>query len=1023
MVDIAALGLKVVGVEDVDKASSSLNKLKKSSQDAGSSSAKLGEESKKSSKSLKELKTESDKAKGSVSALARAAKTAGGVLAAALSVRALVGGLKATIATYADFEAQMARVSAVSRASSAEFERLTATARKLGAETEFSANQAGAGLEFLARAGWSASDSIAAIPAILDLATAASLDLGSAADVASNIMSAYGIAAEDAANVSDVLAAATARANTDVMQLGDAMSYVGPVAASLKISMSDSAAAIGALSDAGIQGSSAGTGLRRILSSLANPTKTARDELVALGVSLKDVYPQTNDLADIIDTLADSGMDAAQALTVFGDRGGPAILALIEQRFKVRELSEDLRDVGGAASQMAEVVRDTLAGDLKGLSSAFADVQISIGKAFSSSNRSIVQALTSALRAFGENIETIANTVLLATKLVAAYVVAVYTIPAAKALASAATVAYTTVLRMFSIQAAITTKQLLSMRTGLSLAAAAFAGWEIGKYLREEFEVVEKLGIALMGGLHSIAIYIGGFFSRLGEDIKFALTYPLDAFRNKMADLLQWMTGLHQGALRLFGLEGLADSLSGGIEKIRSTSGEEHKAMLEQMRRDTGAEAAAVSDIYADMFADVGKSSAKAGDDVSSSGSQLADVVSDIEGSVNNVNDAMGNLGGNKDAILKEITALERAKAVWGMAANDVKLYDLRVMGANRTQLEHAESLLDTVKVFEQKKERQDNYLRLVQDLRTDEERLNDTLKERLAILDDIGKAGYQDYSRVTQGAFEDAPQYGGLAPEVGGPAGELAKIDDAQAQLQDWYGTQLAMLEQFRSERSDLNAHWDEREAELKAEHDARIDQIEDARRTARLAAGEEFFGNLAGVTKAFFGENSKLYKAAFLVEKAYAINKALINAPKSYSDAYAATVGIPVVGPALAPIAGGVAAAAQVAQASAIGNINMPSYDGGGYTGDGARAGGLDGRGGFLAMMHPKETVTDHTKGQSNGVVVNIHNAPQGTRTEKSESPTGEQMIDIWIADFVSDGRTAGVVQSKFGLAAQGR
>lgn len=55
--------------------------------------------------------------------------------------------------------------------------------------------------------------------------------------------------------------------------------------------------------------------------------------------------------------------------------------------------------------------------------------------------------------------------------------------------------------------------------------------------------------------------------------------------------------------------------------------------------------------------------------------------------------------------------------------------------------------------------------------------------------------------------------------------------------------------------------------------------------------------------------------------------------------------------------------------------------------------------------------------------GVVVNIHNAPQGTRTEKSESPTGEQMIDIWIADFTADGRTASVVQNKFGLAAQGR
>ena len=84
-----------------------------------------------------------------------------------------------------------------------------------------------------------------------------------------------------------------------------------------------------------------------------------------------------------------------------------------------------------------------------------------------------------------------------------------------------------------------------------------------------------------------------------------------------------------------------------------------------------------------------------------------------------------------------------------------------------------------------------------------------------------------------------------------------------------------------------------------------------------------------MADAAKVFLGENSKLYKAAFLVEKSYAVAKALINAPKSYSDAYAAVVGIPIVGPALAPAAGVAAAAAQVAQAAAIGNIGM-AHDG---------------------------------------------------------------------------------------------
>lgn len=48
--------------------------------------------------------------------------------------------------------------------------------------------------------------------------------------------------------------------------------------------------------------------------------------------------------------------------------------------------------------------------------------------------------------------------------------------------------------------------------------------------------------------------------------------------------------------------------------------------------------------------------------------------------------------------------------------------------------------------------------------------------------------------------------------------------------------------------------------------------------------------------------------------------------------------------------------------------------SFDGGGYTGSGSRTGGLDGRGGFLAMVHPNETVVDHTKGQSMGNSVSI-------------------------------------------------
>ena len=288
--------------------------------------------------------------------------------------------------------------------------------------------------------------------------------------------------------------------------------------------------------------------------------------------------------------------------------------------------------------------------------------------------------------------------------------------------------------------------------------------------------------------------------------------------------------------------------------------------------------------------------------------------------------------GASVDQIAKEITALERAAATWGLTADEVKLYSLEVQGATEAQLGRARAALEDVAAMERAKERQEAYLQLVRDLRTDEEKLTDEFHERVAVLDAmadsyrIASDEYQEMaSRAAAAAFEGAPEFAGLAPEVAGPWGELNKIDKAEEELQEWYDTQLEMLEQFRTDRADLNAQWDEQEAALHQQHQDRLADIERARQMAQMAAGEEFFGNMASAAKVFFGENSKLYQAAFAVEKAYAIGKALINVPKSYSDAYAAVVGIPIVGPVLAPAAGVAAAAAQVAQAAAIGNINM--------------------------------------------------------------------------------------------------
>lgn len=271
------------------------------------------------------------------------------------------------------------------------------------------------------------------------------------------------------------------------------------------------------------------------------------------------------------------------------------------------------------------------------------------------------------------------------------------------------------------------------------------------------------------------------------------------------------------------------------------------------------------------------------------------------------------------------VSQLERQVDLLGKSAAEVRRYELNERELTGTLEKRAQAALEIIDATE----RQEAYKALLLDLRTEEEQLTDLMRERLAVLDAM--SGLTDAERdkaagrIADAAIKDAPEFAGLAPEVGGALGELDKIEDAEAELQAWYDTQLEMLNQYREERADLAEQWDEQERALHQEHQDSLAEIERARQIAQMAAGEEFFGNMSDAARTFFGEHSDLYRAAFAVEKAYAIGKALMNVPKSYSDAFAAVVGIPVVGPALAPIAGGAAAAAQVAQAAAIGKISM--------------------------------------------------------------------------------------------------
>lgn len=290
---------------------------------------------------------------------------------------AALGG--AIIGIAGSFQKEMNAVRAVSGATGADFQMLREQAKALGSTTQFSAGQAAQGMQFLARAGFNANEIVAAMPGTLALAAAGQLELGRAADIASNVLTGMRLETDQAARVADVLAKAAASANTDVEQLGEAMKFVAPVAAEAGFSLEDTAAAIGKLSDAGLQGTLAGTGLRKIMSELITPTSQINDKLKEAGVSATDAAGNMLPLAQVIGNVKEAGITGADAMALFGERAGPAMAVLLnEGEASLAAASTELQNAGGTADRLANVQLEGLFGAFTELKSALEGLAIAI---------------------------------------------------------------------------------------------------------------------------------------------------------------------------------------------------------------------------------------------------------------------------------------------------------------------------------------------------------------------------------------------------------------------------------------------------------------------------------------------------------------------------------------------------------------------------------------------------------------------------------------------------------------------
>ncbi len=348
-----------------------------------------------------------------IAKIGTAARTAQGGVSLLRSALGALGGaliLRSTIRILADFSQSMSTIKAITGETGRSFDALRNRAKKLGIETRFSATQAAEGMVFLARTGFDANEVLQTIKGTLNLAQVGLIDVARAADIASNVLKGFRLEAVQMERIIDILAKTSSSSNTNIEQLGDAMSFAAPAAAALGISAETTAAAIGVLSDAGIQGTRAGSGLRTSFIKLLAGAGAAKKSLKAVSLFLNDVNIESRGLIPVLETLRVANIGLTQATELVGVRQANNLLILIDSLPRLKELARLNLEAAGTAEEMATIMDDNLNGALLRVKSAFEGVILSLGDEGGTSGlRKILENIATVLRIVANDTEALAK--------------------------------------------------------------------------------------------------------------------------------------------------------------------------------------------------------------------------------------------------------------------------------------------------------------------------------------------------------------------------------------------------------------------------------------------------------------------------------------------------------------------------------------------------------------------------------------------------------------------------------------
>lgn len=327
-------------------------------------------------------------------------------------------GVAESVNSFQDFEAMMSQVKAISGATGQAFDDLTAKAQEMGATTKFTATESAEAFNYMAMAGWKPQQMIDGISGIMSLAAASGEDLGTTSDIVTDAITAFGLTAGDAGHFADVLAQASANANTDVSMLGESFKYVAPVAGAMKYSIEDTSLALGLMASANVKGSMSGTALKTSIANMVKPTNDMAEAMDKYGISITDGEGNLKSLKGVIDNVRGSlgGLSrdeqTAVASTIFGKEAMAGMLAIVNASEEdYNKLSNAIYNANDAAEDMADTMLDNLKGSFTLMQSAIEGTENAFGKRLSPYLRGIAGGITDMMPEITDGINAVMDVV------------------------------------------------------------------------------------------------------------------------------------------------------------------------------------------------------------------------------------------------------------------------------------------------------------------------------------------------------------------------------------------------------------------------------------------------------------------------------------------------------------------------------------------------------------------------------------------------------------------------------------